>query len=210
MKKLIRFTAFVLTLVSLFTFVSCAKKEETGPLEVDGSLFTQTEERTNYVCIQMTTGEKILVELYPDKAPITAKNFQDLVEKKFYDGIIFHRVIAGFMIQGGCPEGTGMGGPGYSIKGEFSANGVENPISHERGVISMGRTNDPDSAGSQFFICHSTPGCAHLDGQYAAFGKVISGMDVVDRIASTPCDMYDKPIEEQKMEKVYFVEKTAA
>ncbi|MBR5295306.1 MAG: peptidylprolyl isomerase [Clostridia bacterium] len=161
----------------------------------------------------MTTGEKILIELYPDKAPITAKNFQDLVAKGFYDGIIFHRVIAGFMIQGGCPEGTGTGGPGYSIKGEFSANGVDNPISHERGVISMGRTGNQysgfDTAGSQFFICHSTSGCKHLDGQYAAFGKVISGMEVVDRIASVATDYYDKPLEEQKMEKVYFVEKIA-
>ncbi len=213
MKKSFRIFALILALVSLFLLVSCGKENaKDDPLELDGVTFVPSEEVTNYVCIQMTTGEKILVELYPDKAPITVENFQKLVSQKFYDGIIFHRVIAGFMIQGGCPEGVGTGGPGWTIKGEFSANGVDNPISHERGVISMGRTGNQysgfDTAGSQFFICHSTSGCAHLDGQYAAFGKVISGMDVVDRIASVTCDMYDKPVEEQKMEKVYFVAKS--
>lgn len=207
MKRSFRIFALILALVSLFLLVSCGKEGEEVSFEIDGENFFLAEEKTNYVCIQMTTGEKILMELYPDKAPITVANFQKLVSKGFYDGLIFHRVIAGFMIQGGCPEGTGVGGPGWTIKGEFSANGVDNPISHERGVVSMGRTNDPDSAGSQFFICHSTYGCAHLDGKYAAFGKVISGMDVVDSIASVTCDMYDRPVEEQRMEKVYFVTK---
>ena len=130
------------------------------------------------ITITMENGDQIRAELYPEIAPNTVKNFISLVKKGFYDGLIFHRVIQGFMIQGGCPQGTGMGGPGYSIKGEFSQNGVENTLSHTRGVVSMARSNDPDSASSQFFICYGDE--SFLDGQYAAFGKVIEGMDVVD------------------------------
>ncbi len=143
----------------------------------------------------MADGSSLKLELYPDKAPITVDNFVSLVKKGFYDGLIFHRVISGFMIQGGDPEGTGMGGPGYQIKGEFSANGVDNDLKHERGVISMARSMRPDSAGSQFFIMHKTS--PHLDGQYAAFGKVIEGIELVDKIASVRTDYSDRPLEDQ-------------
>ena len=142
----------------------------------------------------------IKVELYPETAPNTVNNFISLVKKGFYDGTIFHRVIPGFMIQGGDPEGNGMGGPGYSIKGEFSANGVDNDLKHTEGVLSMARSMMPDSAGSQFFIMHKTS--PHLDGQYAAFGKVIEGMEVVNRIAETPTDYSDRPLENQVMQTV--------
>ena len=205
MKKALRILALILALAALMSFVSCAKEETSdGAVAEDGTKYVSAEEKTNFVCIQMDTGKKMVVELYPDTAPITVENFQKLVEMKFYDGLTFHRVIAGFMIQGGCPDGTGGGDPGWEIKGEFSANGVENNLSHERGVLSMARGNDPDSAGSQFFICHSTAGCAHLDGQYAAFGRVVVGMDVVDEIATTRCSG-ETPIIKQVMEKVYFV-----
>ena len=139
----------------------------------------------------MDGGEKITVELYPDVAPITVENFKSLVSEGYYSGIIFHRVIAGFMIQGGDPTGTGMGGSKKTIKGEFAANGVKNDLSHKRGVISMARTQIPDSASSQFFICHAD--ATFLDGQYAAFGKVVSGIEVVDEIASIPTDYSDRP-----------------
>ena len=135
---------------------------------------------------------EIKVKLDPKAAPITAENFEKLVREGFYNGLTFHRVIPGFMIQGGCPQGTGMGGPGYHIKGEFLANGHPNPIKHKRGVISMARAAHPDSAGSQFFIMHAD--APHLDGQYAAFGEVTEGMDVVDKIAGTPTDPRDKPL----------------
>lgn len=135
------------------------------------------------VTIQMADGGVIKCELYPEIAPITVDNFISLIEKKFYDGLIFHRNIPGFVIQGGCPNGNGMGGPGYTIKGEFASNGVENNLKHERGVLSMARAMMPDSAGSQFFIMHDD--APHLDGDYAAFGKVVEGMDVVDRIANS-------------------------
>ncbi|SCW36791.1 peptidyl-prolyl cis-trans isomerase B (cyclophilin B) [Ruminococcaceae bacterium YRB3002] len=152
------------------------------------------------VTIEMKDGGVIKAELYPDIAPISVDNFIKLAGKGFYNGLIFHRVIPGFMIQGGCPEGTGMGGPGYTIKGEFAANGVNNPLKHERGVLSMARAMDPNSAGSQFFIMHETS--PHLDGQYAAFGKVFEGMDVVDRIANVRTDYMDKPLEPQVIEVV--------
>ena len=152
------------------------------------------------VTFHMKNGDEIQAELYPEIAPISVNNFISLVNKKFYDGLIFHRVIKGFMIQGGCPEGTGMGGPGYSIKGEFSQNGVENNLKHTEGVLSMARTMIPDSAGSQFFIMHKD--APHLDGQYAAFGKVIKGMDVVDKIAEAATDWNDRPREDQIMETV--------
>ena len=147
------------------------------------------------ITITMEDGGIIKAELYPDIAPISVDNFVKLAGKGFYNGLTFHRVIPGFMIQGGCPEGTGMGGPGYTIKGEFAANGVNNPLKHERGVLSMARAMDPDSAGSQFFIMHETS--PHLDGQYAAFGKVFEGMDVVDRIAGVRTDYADKPLTPQ-------------
>ncbi|MDE5910194.1 MAG: peptidylprolyl isomerase [Lachnospiraceae bacterium] len=152
------------------------------------------------VTFTMESGDVIKAELYPDIAPISVNNFISLINQNFYDGLIFHRVIRGFMIQGGDPEGTGCGGPGYSIKGEFSANGVENNLKHTEGVLSMARSMAPDSAGSQFFIMHKTS--PHLDGSYAAFGKVIEGMDVVNRIAETATDYSDKPLKDQVMQSV--------
>lgn len=143
------------------------------------------------VLIEMENGGKIELELYPEVAPITVANFEKLVKEGFYDGLTFHRVIAGFMIQGGCPNGNGMGGADENIKGEFLANGVKNDLKHERGVISMARSRHPDSASSQFFIMHAN--APHLDGQYAAFGKVVSGIEVVDEIAAIPTDWNDKP-----------------
>ncbi len=152
------------------------------------------------VTITMKSGDVIKLELYPDIAPISVNNFISLINKKFYDGLIFHRVIRGFMIQGGCPNGTGMGGPGYSIKGEFAQNGVQNDLKHTEGVLSMARAMHPDSAGSQFFIMHKNS--PHLDGSYAAFGKVIEGMEVVNKIAETQTDYSDRPLEPQVMESV--------
>ena len=152
------------------------------------------------VTITMENGDVMKAELYPEIAPNTVKNFVSLVSKGYYDGLIFHRVIKGFMIQGGCPEGTGMGGPGYSIKGEFSGNGFTNDLKHTKGVLSMARSMMPNSAGSQFFIMHETR--PHLDGQYAAFGKVTEGLDVVDKIASVKTDYSDRPIEEQKIKSI--------
>ena len=152
------------------------------------------------VRITMDSGKVIRLELYPETAPITVENFLDLVKKGFYNGLTFHRIISGFMIQGGDPDGNGMGGPGYSIKGEFKSNGVDNPLKQEKGVISMARSMDPNSAGSQFFIMHEA--APHLDGQYAAFGKVIEGLDVVDEIASVETGFQDAPVEKVIMEKV--------
>ena len=148
----------------------------------------------------MESGDVIKAELYPDVAPNTVNNFLSLVKKGFYDGLIFHRVINGFMIQGGCPDGTGMGGPGYQIKGEFLQNGFPNELKHTPGVLSMARAMHPDSAGSQFFIMHQTS--PHLDGAYAAFGKVTEGMDVVNKIAETPTDYQDRPVSEQKIKSI--------
>ncbi len=156
------------------------------------------------VTIEMEDGGVIRLELYPDIAPITVDNFVSLVRKGFYDGLIFHRVISGFMIQGGDPKGTGMGGPGYTIKGEFKANGVVNNIRHERGVISMARSMMPDSAGSQFFIMHAD--APHLDGQYAAFGRVIEGIEEVDKIAAARTSRGDRPLNDQRMKKVTVTE----
>ncbi|MDE7009253.1 MAG: peptidylprolyl isomerase, partial [Lachnospiraceae bacterium] len=150
------------------------------------------------VTFTMENGDVIKAELYPEIAPVSVNNFISLIQKNFYDGLIFHRVIKGFMIQGGDPEGTGMGGPGYSIKGEFAQNGVKNDLKHTEGVLSMARSMMPDSAGSQFFIMHKTS--PHLDGGYAAFGKVIEGMDVVNRIAETKTDFSDRPLENQVMQ----------
>lgn len=152
------------------------------------------------VTIKMAGGDIMKAELYPDIAPNTVNNFISLVKKGYYDGLIFHRVIRGFMIQGGCPEGIGTGGPGYNIKGEFRQNGFTNDLAHTRGVLSMARAMHPDSAGSQFFIMHQDS--PHLDGAYAAFGKITEGMDVIDKIAGTATDFQDRPLEEQKMEEV--------
>ena len=152
------------------------------------------------VTITMENGDVIKAELYPEIAPNTVNNFISLVKKGFYNGLNFHRIINGFMIQGGCPEGTGMGGPNYSIKGEFSQNGFKNDLKHTEGVLSMARSMRPDSAGSQFFIMHKA--APHLDGAYAAFGKVIEGMDVVNKIAEVATDYSDKPLEPQVMKTV--------
>ena len=150
--------------------------------------------------IEMENGGKMTLELYPEKAPITVENFTKLAKSGFYNGIIFHRVIAGFMIQGGDPTGTGMGGPGHTIKGEFAYNGVKNDLKHTRGVISMARAYDPNSAGSQFFIMHAD--APHLDGQYAAFGKMLDGFETLDEIARVRTNFNDKPLREQKMKSV--------
>ncbi|MBQ6645551.1 MAG: peptidylprolyl isomerase [Clostridia bacterium] len=152
------------------------------------------------VTFEMADGGRFTAELYPEIAPESVGNFVHLVKQGFYDGLIFHRVISGFMIQGGDPTGTGMGGPGWKIKGEFDKNGVKNPLKHERGVLSMARSMSPNSAGSQFFVMHKTS--PHLDGSYAAFGKVTSGMETVDKIAETRTDYNDRPLAEQKLAKV--------
>lgn len=153
------------------------------------------ENKNPIVTIEMENGKQIKIELYPHIAPNTVKNFVSLVQSGFYDGLTFHRVIPGFMIQGGCPNGTGMGGPGHTIKGEFTQNGHTNNLRHERGVISMARTMAPNSAGSQFFLMHANS--PHLDGQYASFGKVIEGMDEADKIVKSKRDVYDRPYEDQ-------------
>lgn len=152
------------------------------------------------VTIEMENGDIMKAELYPEIAPNTVNNFISLINHNYYDGLIFHRVINGFMIQGGCPDGTGMGGPGYAIAGEFSQNGFENNLKHTEGVLSMARSMMPNSAGSQFFIMHKTS--PHLDGAYAAFGKITEGMDIVNKIAETQTDYTDRPLETQKMKKV--------
>ena len=152
------------------------------------------------VTITMENGDVMKAELYPETAPNTVNNFISLVKKGFYDGLIFHRVIEGFMIQGGCPDGNGMGGPGYSIKGEFSQNGFTNQLKHTEGVLSMARAMNPNSAGSQFFIMHKDS--PHLDGSYAAFGKITEGMDVVNKIAAVRTDYNDRPMKEQKIQSM--------
>lgn len=189
-----RIIAVLLLCVMALTLASCGgnKKEASGA------------DATDVVEIVMENGGTIKIELYADIAPITVANFKKLVSENFYDGLIFHRVIANFMIQGGDPTGTGMGGSDETIKGEFLNNGVQNSLSHERGVISMARSNDPDSASSQFFICHAD--ATYLDGSYAAFGKVIEGMEVVDEIAIVATDANDKPLTEQKIKTIRFVE----
>ena len=152
------------------------------------------------VTFEMENGDIMKAELYPEIAPNTVNNFISLVKKGFYDGLIFHRVINGFMIQGGCPDGTGMGGPGYCIKGEFSHNGFQNDLAHTPGVLSMARTMMPDTAGSQFFLMHKTS--PHLDGEYAAFGKVIEGLEIVDKIANVRTDYSDRPLEKQQIKSM--------
>ena len=158
------------------------------------------ENKNPIVTIEMENGDKMVAELYPHIAPNTVNNFISLVNSGYYDGIIFHRVIKGFMIHGGCPTGNGMGGPGYSIAGEFSSNGFTNNLKHEKGVLSMARTMQPNSAGSQFFIMHAR--APHLDGEYAAFGRVIEGLDVVDKIASVRVNRMDKPLDDQRIKSM--------
>ena len=207
MKKTIVLLLAALLLLSL----ACAKEEVSKADKAAEALLAaqqknETKEETNVdkthpiATITMKDGGVIELELYPETAPESVKNFISLANSGFYDGLIFHRVISGFMIQGGDPDGRGTGGPGYSIKGEFAINGVKNDISHVRGVLSMARAQPYDSAGSQFFICHADS--TFLDGQYAAFGRVTSGMDVVDRIAATTTDSKDKPYKDQIMETV--------
>ena len=166
--------------------------------------YIESSEPTNLVKIEMESGSTVVIKLNEQAAPITVKNFQDLVKEGFYDGLIFHRVIAGFMVQGGDPTGTGMSGSKETIKGEFLMNGVRNTLSHKRGVISMARTNYPDSASSQFFICHAD--VPFLDGQYAAFGEVVEGIETVDEIAAAATNSMDKPLADQRMKRVYFVQ----
>lgn len=192
--------------LSFSLFIGCSKKEEPTN-ENNASTNTDTQEtekgkddKNPVATIEMEDGSKIKIELYPDVAPNTVRNFISLANSNFYDGLIFHRVIPDFMIQGGDPEGTGVGGPGYSIKGEFSSNDFENNLNHDRGIISMARAQDKNSAGSQFFIMHKDS--PHLDGEYAAFGKVIEGIEVVDKIAAVETDAQDKPNEDVKMKKV--------
>lgn len=165
--------------------------------------FVRSEEKTLWVRFEMEDGSCMTARLDAEAAPLTVANFQKLVDGGFYNGLIFHRVIRGFMIQGGCPQGRGTGGPGWTIKGEFSANGVNNPLRHRRGVLSMARAMAPDSAGSQFFIMHKD--APHLDGQYAAFGELVEGLDTVDAIAEIPTDFADRPVADQVMKEVYFV-----
>lgn len=199
MKKIISVLCLLLVLLSS---TACGNKDLSKG-KVEGINYMETENVTNYVKIETTKNKVILIELFPDVAPITVANFQKLVKEKFYDGIIFHRVINGFMIQTGDPTGTGMGGSEENIVGEFSSNNIENNLSHTRGVVSMARSQEMDSASSQFFICQEDS--LHLDGNYAAFGKVITGISVVDEIASVETDSNDKPINVQMMRSIRFV-----
>ncbi|PKG22899.1 peptidylprolyl isomerase [Niallia nealsonii] len=197
MKKSLLFG--LLMLVSLVLLAACGNKEEEKNSSSNADYADKIKENP-MVTITMNDGKKIEIELYPKVAPNTVSNFVSLVKRGFYDGLTFHRVIPDFMIQGGDPNGDGTGDPGYGIKGEFSSNGFDNDLKHERGVISMARSNDPDSAGSQFFIMVADQ--ASLDGEYAAFGKVISGMDTVDTIVNVGRDENDKPLEDVTMKKV--------
>lgn len=200
MKKIF---AIAMAFVLVLTLCSCGGENNVpqAPAEENGA---EVPERS-HVMITMADGGEIVVELIPEYAPATVENFLSLVNKGFYDGLIFHRVISGFMIQGGDPEGTGFGGSNKNIKGEFAANGfTQNKLKHTRGVISMARTEHPDSASSQFFIMHED--ASHLDGNYAAFGKVISGMEVVDKIAAVETDENDKPLTDVVIESIRVIE----
>ncbi len=190
--------SFTLLIASLFLIllVGCGTDEKKGA----GTEAPQKIEKNPIATITMENNDVIKVELYPNVAPNTVSNFISLANSKFYNGLIFHRVIPGFMIQGGDPEGTGMGGPDYSIEGEFSSNGFENDVKHERGVISMARAQDPNSAGSQFFIMVADS--TQLDGDYAAFGKVTEGMEAVDKIVAVDTNEQDKPLEDQKIKEI--------
>ncbi len=200
-KKLVK----VLGLLLVMMLIVACQSESKEPKQEKSSSSNSTEKETEtgdnpVVTITMENGGTITAELYPEIAPNTVNNFIALIEDGFYDELIFHRVIPGFMIQGGDPEGNGTGGPGYAIAGEFNANDFDNPLAHERGVLSMARSEDPDSAGSQFFVMTETS--PHLDGDYAAFGKVIDGMDVVDEIVNTERDAMDKPLEDQVIQSM--------
>jgi len=206
-----RYKRLSLLIALFFVLSSCAVSEKpVTDAENDPTIVATDDENSDtnpntecnnpIVTIEMEDGGKIKAELYPDVAPNTVNNFISLIQKGYYDGLIFHRVIPGFMIQGGCPEGNGSGGPGYSIPGEFTSNGFENNLAHERGILSMARTKKPNTAGSQFFIMVEKT--ESLDGKYAAFGKVIEGMDVVDRIVSVERGSQDKPITYQRMKSV--------
>ena len=193
----------IFSVILIVCLLMCGCSKDTSKGTIEKISYEETNEITNYVKLETTKGI-ILVELYPDVAPITVENFQNLVNEKFYDGLIFHRVIKDFMIQGGDPEGTGLGGSSKTIKGEFKNNGVNNDLSHTRGVISMARNSiSMDSASSQFFIVQKDS--TYLDGDYAAFGKVIAGMDVVDKIASVNVDSNDKPTSTQKIKSIRFI-----
>lgn len=194
--KVVYFVFSLMAVAFVLTGCGTASEKESG----EKTDYSSEVKENPIVTITMNNDEKIVIELEPSTAPNTVANFVSLVEKGYYDGLIFHRVIPGFMIQGGDPSGNGSGGPGYSIEGEFSKNGFENNLKHERGVISMARTNDPNSAGSQFFIM--VEASSNLDGDYAAFGKVIEGMETVDAIVAAERDGADKPLEDQKMKKV--------
>ena len=193
------FSMFTCILIAIL-LVGCGTKEDNSTGTSDKKTTENKVEKNPIVTITMENDEQIKLELYPNIAPNTVANFVSLVEEGFYDGLIFHRVIPGFMIQGGDPEGTGTGGPGYGIKGEFSSNEFDNELKHERGVISMARSQSPDSAGSQFFIM--VEDAASLDGEYAAFGKVTEGLETADNIVKVTTDQQDKPTEDQKMKKV--------
>ncbi len=194
----------IVLLVCIFCFCGCGKKD-TSSGTIEGISYKETNEITTNVKMEMNNGDIILFELYPDIAPITVKNFQKLVNEKFYDGLLFHRVIKDFMIQTGDPTGTGMSGSEETIKGEFKSNGVENELSHTKGVISMARTmQSKDSASSQFFIVQKDS--TFLDGDYAAFGKVIAGLDIVDKIANVSTDDNDKPLANQIINSIRFIE----
>ena len=198
---------FVLLVIAAFVFMTagCEKKDLTkGTIEEYS--YEETDEVTSYVKIVTGKDEVILLELYPEVAPLTVQNFRKLVQEKFYDGLTFHRVIEGFMIQTGDPLGNGTGGSDTTIKGEFSKNGVQNDLKHEKGVVSMARSAEMDSASSQFFICSDTnESVSSLDGSYAAFGKTIAGLDVVERISKVQTDSNDKPLKTEKMKSVRFV-----
>ncbi len=204
-KQFVSVLLAMLTLIALFGFAACSNNASGSPAAPGTSDLSGGESgETIMIQIEMQNGGIINLELYPDKAPITVENFVSLVNEKFYDGLIFHRVIKDFMIQGGDPEGTGFGGSGKTIKGEFTANGVANDISHVRGVISMARSKQMDSASSQFFIVQKDS--TYLDGQYAAFGKVIEGMDVVDEIASVATDRNARPLEDVVIKSIRVIE----
>ncbi len=206
---------FLVIIACLTLIAGCAPEKEVEPTEdvqpTEAAVHEDAAENSTegieeivQAVIKMESGDTIKLELYPDIAPITVENFKKLCNEGFYDGLTFHRIISGFMIQGGCPRGNGTGGPGYQIKGEFLANGVVNNLKHTRGVISMARSQAYDSAGSQFFIMHEE--APWLDGQYAAFGKVTEGMDVVDKIASVDTDYNDAPLEKVVIESITIVE----
>lgn len=197
MKKFYQIVLFTVLIVIL---AACGKETPENEEHESNANYAEEVTENPIVTITMENDKKIVIELEPKTAPNTVANFISLVEDGFYDGLIFHRVIPGFMVQGGDPDGTGMGGPDYAIKGEFTSNGFDNTLTHERGVISMARSQDPDSAGSQFFIM--TEQATHLDGDYAAFGKVTEGMETVDEIVAANRGANDKPLEDQKMKTV--------